>query len=341
MQDLLEPLWLLPPVWQWLISAVLAGMWASFLNMAIWRIPRGESIVWPGSHCPICNHSLGLRDLIPIFSYLLLRGRCGYCLTRFGPRYFLIELCLVSLVSLYYYILGWSRPFVGVCLITWLIMLISGILLQRRIDAGILKLKQGSGGFTFIEIMLTMIIVAAVIIPFGNIFISSYGRAIKNKDYFMGWNLVESKLEELKLVPFNKLESDYDLYIKTDRKDDNIFVDERLSVYSEMREDEEIFYQKFSDVYTTENQLPEVPHKKFVRAYEKQYGLPFEFHSRDYRYLRRVVKVEPVKIERNPKFFNKDEYGELPPSLVKVTVIVTIDSPTLNRKLEASIYRAR
>ena len=58
----------------------LAGLCiGSFLNVCIWRIPREESIVFPGSHCPACNHALAPRDNIPLLSWLVLNGKCRYC----------------------------------------------------------------------------------------------------------------------------------------------------------------------------------------------------------------------------------------------------------------------
>lgn len=64
----------------------------SFLNVCIWRMPRGESVAHPPSHCPSCNNKLRFLDLIPLLSQLLLRGKCRYCGARFSWRYFGIEL---------------------------------------------------------------------------------------------------------------------------------------------------------------------------------------------------------------------------------------------------------
>lgn len=64
----------------------------SFLNVCIYRLPLGESLIKPPSHCPSCNTRLRSKDLFPLFSYLFLRGRCRYCKTRISPRYFTIEL---------------------------------------------------------------------------------------------------------------------------------------------------------------------------------------------------------------------------------------------------------
>lgn len=64
----------------------------SFLNVIIYRMPRGESIVYPGSHCPTCGHMLQAWELVPILSYLVLGGRCAKCRERISLRYPLLEL---------------------------------------------------------------------------------------------------------------------------------------------------------------------------------------------------------------------------------------------------------
>jgi leader peptidase (prepilin peptidase)/N-methyltransferase len=64
----------------------------SFLNVCIYRIPRGLSIVFPSSKCPSCNNPIKPRDNIPILSYLLLKGKCRICHTGIPFRYPLVEL---------------------------------------------------------------------------------------------------------------------------------------------------------------------------------------------------------------------------------------------------------
>lgn len=73
-------------------SAVLGLVVGSFLNVVIWRVPRGESVVSPGSACPACGHPIRVRDNIPVVSWLLLRGRCRDCTTHISARYPLVEL---------------------------------------------------------------------------------------------------------------------------------------------------------------------------------------------------------------------------------------------------------
>ena len=65
---------------------------ASFLNVVAWRMPRGESIVSPPSHCPKCNSPIRWWQNVPILSWLALRGRCANCREPISPRYIVVEL---------------------------------------------------------------------------------------------------------------------------------------------------------------------------------------------------------------------------------------------------------
>ena len=64
---------------------------ASFLNVVIWRVPRGESIVSPPSHCPKCGAAIRWYQNVPILSWLALRGRCASCREPISPRYVVVE----------------------------------------------------------------------------------------------------------------------------------------------------------------------------------------------------------------------------------------------------------
>ena len=72
-------------------SFALGACIASFLNVVIWRVPRGESIVSPPSHCPKCNALIKWYQNIPILAWLALRGKCANCKAPISPRYILIE----------------------------------------------------------------------------------------------------------------------------------------------------------------------------------------------------------------------------------------------------------
>ena len=72
----------------------------SFMTVAVYRLPRGESVVRPRSRCPACGAEIGARDNIPVLSWLLLRGRCRRCGERISVEYPLLELTTAVLVVL-------------------------------------------------------------------------------------------------------------------------------------------------------------------------------------------------------------------------------------------------
>jgi len=78
------------------LVAILAGVFGlligSFLNVVIWRVPRGESLNFPASHCPHCDHAIRPWDNIPVISWIVLRGKCRDCGAPVTPRYLLVEL---------------------------------------------------------------------------------------------------------------------------------------------------------------------------------------------------------------------------------------------------------
>lgn len=76
-----------------LIIFILGCFFGSFCTLAVYRIPRKEDILIKHSYCPNCNHKLGFLDLFPVFSYIILKGKCRYCKKQIRPRYFIIELC--------------------------------------------------------------------------------------------------------------------------------------------------------------------------------------------------------------------------------------------------------
>ncbi len=74
-------------IWSLLVGLVIG----SFLNVVIYRVPRRESLVRPGSHCPGCGTAIRWYDNIPVVSWAMLRGRCRSCRTRIAIRYPLVE----------------------------------------------------------------------------------------------------------------------------------------------------------------------------------------------------------------------------------------------------------
>ena len=73
------------------VSIMFGAIVGSFLNVCIIRLPKEESIIIPGSHCPQCNHPIKFYDNIPLISYLLLGGKCRYCKRSISAQYPLVE----------------------------------------------------------------------------------------------------------------------------------------------------------------------------------------------------------------------------------------------------------
>ena len=76
----------------WVLLGAFGSMVGSFLNVCIYRMPREQSIVFPGSRCTTCQHPIAWFDNIPVVSFLLLQGRCRYCRRLIAWRYPLVEL---------------------------------------------------------------------------------------------------------------------------------------------------------------------------------------------------------------------------------------------------------
>jgi leader peptidase (prepilin peptidase) / N-methyltransferase len=91
-----------------LLTAILGLAVGSFLNVVIYRVPRGESLVRPGSHCPNCGDAVRPRHNVPVLGWLALRGKCATCKERISARYPLVEagtaLLFVAITARF----GWS-----------------------------------------------------------------------------------------------------------------------------------------------------------------------------------------------------------------------------------------
>lgn len=94
---------------------VLGLLVGSFLNVVVWRVPRGESVVRPASACPRCGHPIRPRDNVPVLSWLALRGRCRDCREPIPARYPLVEAGTGALFAAVAWLTGpsWALPALG------------------------------------------------------------------------------------------------------------------------------------------------------------------------------------------------------------------------------------
>ena len=75
----------------YILLFIIGTLFGSFYTLAVYRIPKRQDITHTHSYCPNCNHKLGFLDLIPILSYVFLRGKCRYCKEKIRPRYLILE----------------------------------------------------------------------------------------------------------------------------------------------------------------------------------------------------------------------------------------------------------
>ena len=88
------------------IAAVFGAMLGSFLNVCVYRLPRNESVVRPRSRCPSCGTVVAWHDNVPVFSWLVLRGRCRQCSARISAQYPLVEAAVALIWAGSLYALG-------------------------------------------------------------------------------------------------------------------------------------------------------------------------------------------------------------------------------------------
>lgn len=115
----------------------------SFLNVCIYRIPKKESIV-PGSHCMSCNHKLHWYDLFPVFSFLLLKGRCRYCGSKLSVQYPVVEALNGILYVVVFMANGFNLQSIIYCLLT------SALLVISFIDEKTLEIPPSLNVFIFV-----------------------------------------------------------------------------------------------------------------------------------------------------------------------------------------------
>jgi leader peptidase (prepilin peptidase)/N-methyltransferase len=191
----------------YLVVAIISLLLGSFFNVCIHRLYSGESIVYPPSHCPSCKHSLGPLDLVPVFSYLALMGKCRYCGERISPRYPVVELLTsISYILLYKAIgLGWG--FAAYSIFLGILIIITFIDLEHQIIPNILIVIGLVMGLLFSLINITTGITDALLgfaLGFGSLLlVALLAKLLLRKDgmgggdikllgvigLFLGWKL--------------------------------------------------------------------------------------------------------------------------------------------------------
>jgi leader peptidase (prepilin peptidase) / N-methyltransferase len=132
-----------------IITFTFGAVVGSFLNVCIARIPNGESVVRPPSHCPKCKATIAFHDNIPILSYLILLGRCRSCGEQISPRYLLVEALTGFMAAALYYHLGLGLAYIVASIFVAALIVISFIDLDVRIVPDAVSLPGIVAGLFF------------------------------------------------------------------------------------------------------------------------------------------------------------------------------------------------
>ena len=123
-----------------IIMALMGAAIGSFLNVCIRRLPAGESLVFPPSHCPKCHHPIKFYDNIPIISYLALRGRCRNCREIISLQYPLVELLTAVMALLLFWKFGLTWKFLFSFVFACALIIITFIDFEHQIIPDIITL---------------------------------------------------------------------------------------------------------------------------------------------------------------------------------------------------------
>jgi leader peptidase (prepilin peptidase)/N-methyltransferase len=111
-----------------IIAFIFGAITGSFLNVCIHRMPMGESVVWPSSHCPNCKKRIPAYDNVPFFSFMLLGGKCRFCKRKISLRYPLVELLTAVMFVLLFRRFGLSYEFF------FYMVLVCGLIVATFVD---------------------------------------------------------------------------------------------------------------------------------------------------------------------------------------------------------------
>lgn len=125
----------------YILIFIIGSLFGSFYTLAVYRIPKRQDITHTHSYCPNCNHKLGFLDLIPIISYVFLKGKCRYCKEKIRPRYLILETLSGMLFVAMAYLMGLNSetlvatkiiPYSFMVLYITFVILIAGIDKENR-----------------------------------------------------------------------------------------------------------------------------------------------------------------------------------------------------------------
>lgn len=132
---------------EYIFVVIIGLIIGSFLNSVIYRLKNITSLVTERSHCPLCKHQLGAKDLIPVLSFVFLKGRCRYCQEGIAKQYPIVEILTAALFLMLFIVYGLGLEFIGFALLISFLLVIAVydmrkmlIVWQVTLPAGIISL---------------------------------------------------------------------------------------------------------------------------------------------------------------------------------------------------------
>ena len=121
----------------------------SFLNVIVYRLPQNESVIFPSSHCPFCNHKIAFYDNIPLLSFLFLKGRCRYCKRKISFQYPVVEFISGIVLPLSFFLYGFSLTFFVTFIFLYLLIPIFLIDMKHQVISDKITIPGIIAGFIF------------------------------------------------------------------------------------------------------------------------------------------------------------------------------------------------
>jgi len=130
-----------------LVSGLFGLVVGSFLNVVVYRVPRRQSVVWPGSRCASCGAPIRARDNVPVLSYVLLGGRCRSCRARIPARYPLVEAATAALFAAAAYEFRLGVDLLGALVLVAVLVALAAIDLEHRLLPNVIVVPASVVGF--------------------------------------------------------------------------------------------------------------------------------------------------------------------------------------------------
>ena len=181
--------------------AITGVVFGSFFTLAVYRIPRKENIVYVRSHCTTCGHKLNFWDLIPVFSYIFLGGKCRYCGEKIRIRYLLLEV----FSGIVFLTLALTNGLEAIIYLVFAYLFMAGMFIIAGIDKENYKIPNGVIIYEFCVAIAYFVFNAVMYFEMNKVQDVSFNDTLWNAITYMSDKIIGAILIPLILFVINKL----------------------------------------------------------------------------------------------------------------------------------------